>query len=345
MMEVVGFDLGTSSVKAVAAEKRIRFPSAIGDHIPRQAMIAARSKPVLVYGDRHFAFGELALAERLNVRFAIQRGRIIDAEVASMLIDAALALLLEGDEDVKLVLGVPLEATEESIAKFRERLLGERRIRLDDENVPSHLPSHSKRIVANIAAVQVFPQALGALFAQDAVVKATSLNRPLGRDDVELKGSLTGFIIDIGFGTTNFAAVSADTGVNYAASKTANVGVWDVAHELRSRLGLPLDEMELNNALLDDEVWLAGRSYAIAKPRAEICNALASRIYTDALALLAQLPPNSPIARRILITGGGALLIGQRLLALFQRSGYSASIVRDPIFANAVGFFIAGHLA
>jgi plasmid segregation protein ParM len=141
-------------------------------------------------------------------------------------------------------------------------------------------------------------------------------------------------VIDIGGKTTNLLSVDRLSEIGRETA-SVSVGAWDVVRAIRGYLSDHCPELELRDhsvmdAIIARQVKYFGEPVDLGKvidaalvPMAEQVIAEATQLWNGAARLDV-----------ILVTGGGALLLGSAIKSRFRH----ARVVDDPVFANALGF-------
>jgi len=142
-------------------------------------------------------------------------------------------------------------------------------------------------------------------------------------------------VIDIGGKTTNLLSVRrlAEIGRETAS---VDVGAWDVARAVRDHLadhcpGLDLRDHQLIDAIRDRGVRYYGGPVDLGQVLDRVLEPMADQVIAQA----GQLWNGAAALDAILISGGGALLLGPHL----QRHFPHARTVADPVYANALGYW------
>jgi plasmid segregation protein ParM len=220
---------------------------------------------------------------------------------------------------VRAVVGLPVAVFQGggAVDDVRRRLEGRHKIRRADR---------SAHQVFDVKISRVLPQPFGGALAQ-------VLNSAGRIVDAELASSRFG-VLDIGGATTQ--AMTIDHMRDTPDKSSIASGGWGVVGAVRDWLaveapGLDLRDHEIVEGIargwvpyFDGRVDLGPALRGILADFGDQVMGLASRVFKDGARL-----------SRILVFGGGAKLIGDRLQAEFRH----AVLVEDPQLANAIGFY------
>jgi plasmid segregation protein ParM len=286
-----------------------------------RAQINGRDAGVTVLdipGDGKHVIGEAAL--RLSRFKSRQEDRNwIDSAAYMRYFLAALTELTPANyAEVQLVTGLPVTYFAQDKERLRARLTGDFRVQREGRN-------WQKFTVSQVAIV---PQPFGTLLRETLDNRGCIVNRRLatGRAGViDIGGKTTGYL-----STDNLKEIPPETG-------SIDVGCWEALTLIRDAVnteypGLDLDDHEVA-ALVSNGATV--RYYGDTKDVSEIVNEalapLAERVIAEATTLW------NGAARLdvILVTGGGARLVGPAICEKFPQ----ARIVGDSAFANAQGYF------
>jgi cell division ATPase FtsA len=144
-------------------------------------------------------------------------------------------------------------------------------------------------------------------------------------------------VIDVGGHTTNvLTAIGGREQVR--ATTSIPSGAWDVIRDIQGQLstlcaGLDLSGHQLAKAVEEGKVNYFGQDVDLTGLIAGSAKSLARRVISSA----SQLWGSGAELHHVLITGGGAHLIGPAVVEHFTRH-QSVIILEEPVFANAVGY-------
>jgi len=181
--------------------------------------------------------------------------------------------------------------------------------------------------------VKVIPQGTGALIY-------SALDDDGNIVDGEIATGLIG-MIDIGGKTTNI--ISARNFIDVSKQTRSIVkGGWDAIEILRPLIEdeipeIDLRDHELQDAIVKKAVKWGGRTHDLTTLIAEGLDDFADTIVNRAEQVFGK---SGGTLDTILISGGGARLVGDLIVAKFDHT--DVRIVSNPVFANAGGYYRLG---
>jgi plasmid segregation protein ParM len=315
----IGIDIGYSAVKAVSGERRVTLPSIVGTPDLARFGLSEGQEIVLETANGPVLVGQGAVEQSRFVNRREDRAWIESDEYYTLFLASLSELSSATSIDVTLVTGLPVAfySDHDHLASI---LRGEHHVARSGAGRRAQL--------IRVLDCRVIPQPFGALLSAALDDRGRIVN-----DD------LTGRVgvIDIGGKTTNILSVSR---LRELARETASLslGGWDVVRAVREALavrcpGLDLRDHQLVAAVAARQVSYYGEPVdlgpvveAILEPLAEQIIAQATQLWNGGAALDA-----------ILVAGGGALLLGERICR--HPNFRHARLVDDPIFANAIGYW------
>lgn len=320
-MKAVGLDHGNGHVKCHDGRTTVIFPSVVGPAVTisfRSELAEPHPEDLSIEsGGRFWFVGELAI--RQSPHPIHPRGQERDGELLRLLMLGALARAgVGGGESLRLITGLPVDwYLPDAIAGLQRALAGRQECTVNGQ---------ARRWT--VERCEVYPQPFGAV--------AYEILRPGG--DGSIAAEATG-VIDIGHTTTNLALFEALEYIQ-AGSRSVESGMglaYDlVAREVAERFGLELSPEAAEQATRTGVVRVAGQTCHIPEIRERALAAVVDGI----LAPMGELWGNARQLGRILIAGGGAMQVGQRLAGRFRQ----ARVLAQPQLANAIGFQLYGSL-
>ena len=312
-----GIDIGYSAVKAKTTTRQITFPSVVGTpDRARFSLNGATDDIILNLPDGTWLVGQGAVEQS---RFAPRRE------------DRA---WIEGDEYHRLILAAFTELTTATacdlvvVTGLPVAFYGDKE-RLQEAFTGTHRATREGRRsqVFRVSECRVIPQPFGALLTEALDDRGRIANSRLATGTVG--------VIDVGGKTTNLLSVSR---LSEIAKETAsvNVGAWDAMRAIRDYLAQVCPNLELSDhqvmaAIIARQIPYYGQPVDLApvvdatlKPMAEQVIAQATQLWNGGAGLDA-----------VLVAGGGALLLGERVGRHFPH----AQVVADPVFANVTGYW------
>jgi len=310
----LGLDVGYSATKAVSGDRRVSFPSVVGT--PDRARFSLDTDQAIVLAIPDCVqVGEKAVAQSRFVNRREDR-RWIESDEWYTLALAAFTELTTASVELNIVTGLPIAFYTDK-AVVRDRLLGEHKAQREGRHAQTF----------RVTDVRVIPQPFGALLAETLDNQGRIADRDLATSNVG--------VVDVGGKTTNLLSVRhlAEIGRETAS---VNVGAWDVVRAVRSWLAEHCPDLDLrDHQVVDAIIARQVRYYGEAVNLSGIVNATLEPLAEQVLAEATQLWNGGASLDAILVSGGGALLLGDAIERPFRHG----RIVQDPVFANALGFW------
>lgn len=318
----IGLDLGYSATKAVSGKKRITFPSVVGTPDRGRFSFSENGAGIILNEPARVQVGEDAVRQSRFINRREDRSWIESDEYYHLALAALTEVTKATVAELRIVTGLPVAFYNDQ-AILRDLLLGEHRATREGRRAQ----------VFRVTDCRVIPQPFGALLAEALDDRGNVADMDLATGDVG--------VIDVGGKTTNLLSVNrlAEIGKETAS---VNVGAWDAVRAVREWLTehcrhLDLQDHQIVDAIIarqvkyyGEPVELGGVVDAALEPMADQVIAQATQLWNGAAGLDA-----------ILVSGGGALLLGPAIQAHFRH----ARVVQEPVFANAVGYWrFAQHL-
>lgn len=313
----VGLDVGYSAVKAIAGGRRVTFPSVVGtSNRARFSLNGANADSIVLTEPAHVLVGAGAVMKSRHLKRREDRGWTESAEWYHLALAAFTELTTATVVELRVVAGLPVAfyADKDSV---RDRLLGEHKAQREGRRAQS----------LRVMDCRVIPQPFGALLAAALDDRGRIANQDIATGAVG--------VIDVGGKTTNLLSVNR---LSEISRETASVsaGAWDVARAVRDYLTDHCPDLEQRDHQTMDAI-IARRVKYFGEPvdlGAVVDSALAP-LAEQVIAEATQLWSGAAGLDVILVTGGGALLLGPAIKAHFRH----ARVVSDPVFANALGFW------
>lgn len=311
----IGIDIGYSAVKAASGQKRVIFPSVVGT--PDKARFSLNgSQTLIMAAPEHVAVGEGAIQQSRFVHRREDRAWIEGPEWY-MLALAALTELTEATvAELRLVTGLPVAFYDDRQA-VRDRLLGEHKAQREGRRAQKF----------TVGDCRVVPQPFGCLLAATLDDRGRIVNEALATGAVG--------IIDIGGKTTNMLSVNKLSEIG-TETDSANVGAWDAVRAVRSWLATNCPDLDLRDHQIVDAIIARSLKYYGEKlDLSAIVGETLDKLGNEIVAVATQLWNGGASLDAILISGGGALLLGPHISRKFRH----AKVVEEPVFSNATGFW------
>jgi len=318
-----GLDIGYNETKAQSGERRAIFPSVIGS--PDAVLFSLNgNQEIRLELPQSVLVGDAAVRLSRNVE-RLEDRRWYETSTWKTLLLAAISELTSATQvHMVVVSGLPVSGYDADRRDAEAIITG--------EHIVQRAGRPKQRIV--ITKSRIVPQPVGTLCAlvmdaQGRITDADTASGPVG-------------IVDIGGKTTNFITVEKLTAKPGATS--INTGGWQAVRMLREYLatacpGLEdLRDHQIAQAIRERRILHYGETIDLAQPVAEILHEVARPI----LAKAGEMWNGGGALRAVIVTGGGAYLLGDKVQAQYRH----ARIVADPQFANALGYWkLAERLA
>ncbi len=313
----IGLDVGYSAVKAISGDRRVTFPSVVGTpDRARFSVDGAGDNDIILAEPANVLVGAGAVVQSRYSKRREDRGWTDSSEWNHLVLAALTELTTATSVDLCIITGLPIAYYADK-DRVRDRLLGVHRVQREGRRAQ----------VFKIIECRVIPQPFGALLSR-------SLDDRGRISDKELATGSVG-VIDVGGATTNLFSVKRLSEIGRETA-SVNVGVWEAARVVRDYLSdhcpdLELRDHEVLDALKRRQVKYYGEAFDLADVIQKVLAAMAEQVISEAT----QIWHGAAGLDIILVTGGGALLLGPAIKAHFRH----AQVVDDPIFANALGFW------
>ena len=312
----VGLDLGYSAVKLVTNGRRKSFPSLVGTpELGRFSLDQQAHHIILTRPDRALV-GEGAMTQSRFVNRREDRAWIESTEYYHLFLAALTELTTAKVADLQLVTGLPVAFYSDK-AMLGDRLIGVHKVAREGRHAQNF----------KVSECRVIPQPFGALLA-------AALDDRGRIADHDLATGAVG-VIDIGGKTTNLLSVARLAEIG-RETESVSIGAWDVVRAVRSFLAdrcpnLELRDHQVVEAIVSRQVRYYGQQVELN----QVVDAALEPMANQVIAQATQLWNGGAGLDAILVSGGGALLLGSFLKAHFPH----ARIVNDPVFANAEGYW------
>jgi len=316
--EIIGLDIANSTIKGCSANKTINYKNTV-KQIKGNIAFSFKKTDFYNYEGKTYEIG--------NPMADGSGGRTVNRYAsANFKIEAILAIsqLVSNGADVRVVTGIPssLSTNGEVIETIENQLLGSHRVKIGN-----------RTIRFNITEVMVVSQPTGTLFDLLQNTDGSFKNKDL----MESKA----FILDIGFGTTDMSVLYDG---ELRSSSGFDVGVSDYILACQDAINTEypnsnvyqVPRHELDNQLRNNLIKTPFGEFDVSLITAEERKDFANSIYQRVMGLGLQFNEYD----KIILTGGGALLLEEELRELFNDERYE--IKKDAQISNARGFFIFG---
>jgi len=308
-----GLDIGYNAVKAVSGKLQVTFPSVVGTADTARFALNATKDVVIEHNGNSYLVGESAISQSRMVQRREDRHWFESDEYTILLLAALAALNVKGD--VSIVTGLPVAFFVADKEKLQAKIMGE-----------YTFTRNGVKFSVNVTAVKVVPQPFGtlldiALDADGDVIDAETANGNIG-------------IIDCGGKTTNLLSVK-QLGDISKETKSADIGGWDIVRALSDYMdneypNRNFKDHELAEIIRTGKFTYFGNKIDVRNKISEIIGPLANEIISKA----SQYWNGGAAMDKIIVTGGGAHLLGKAILAHFPHAVQHI----NPVFGNASGY-------
>jgi hypothetical protein len=227
--------------------------------------------------------------------------------------------------ELRIVTGLPVAFYDDK-ATLRNLLLGEHRPQRQDRSAQ----------LFRVVECRVIPQPFGCLLAEALDDRGNVVN------GIYMTGTCG--VIDCGGKTTNLLSVDRLSEVA-RESASVNVGAWEAVRAVKDWLNArypdraeKIRDHQVIDAIITKGLKNKGQPVDLAPVLDDILAPMAEQVISEAT----QLWGAGGALDAILVSGGGALLLGRYIQQAFEH----ARVVTEPVFANALGYWrFAQHLA
>lgn len=311
----IGLDIGYSATKTVNGRWQVTFPSAVGT--PEQARFSLGDNgSIVLVQPEHIQVGGGAVQQSRFLRRREDRKWVLGDEWYALFLAALTEVTKATRAGVHIVTGLPVAFFDDRKA-MRDRLLGSHRVQRESRRAQT----------LDVVECRVIPQPFGALLS-------TCLDDKGRVVDIDLATGAVG-VIDTGGKTTNLLSVNRLSEISRETA-SVNVGAWDAVRAVREWLNVHCPELELrDHQVIDAIIARQVRYYGQTVDLAEAVDAALAPLAEQVLAEATQLWNGAAALDAILVSGGGAHLLGGYIQDRFPH----ARVVEEPVFANALGFW------
>ncbi len=317
---ILGQDNGYDAIKVVTRDKQVSFKSLVGPYKPSLFSLNGRHDIVLVDEAGQWVVGDGAVGQSLFLKRREEGDWYRTADYRRLMLAGFGQATSARGVRLLVVTGLPVSYYQPGKAEVEALFSGVHRVEL--------LNRPAQRIEVELC--RVVPQPFGTIFDQAMDSNGRVVDR-------ELAQGPTG-VIDIGGKTTNLLQMS-NFRDDSARTTAINLGAWDLVRAVQEHLNrdypdLEVSEPELMTAVRAGQIWYHDR-FVDLTPAIEPMLAEMGEVIE---ATARQLWRGGANLRRLLLTGGGANLLGPRLQQVFRQ----AELVPDSRFANARGYWKYG---
>lgn len=311
-----GLDIGYSATKAVSGERRVTFPSVTGTPDKARFSLNGGADTIILTQPAHVQVGEGAVTQSRFLNRREDRQWVQSDEWYNLALAALTEITSAKVAELQIVTGLPVAFFGDN-ALVSERLLGAHKTQREGRHMQAF----------KVTMCKVIPQPFGALLAACLDDKGRIVDGDLAKGAVG--------VVDVGGKTSNLLSVNKLAEISHE-TESVNVGAWEAVRAMRAWLAdncpdLDLRDHQVIDAIIERRTKYYGEPVDLASPVAAILEPLADQV----LAAASQLWNGGAALDAILVSGGGALLLGPYI----QRHFRHARVVVEPVFANALGFW------
>lgn len=328
---LLGFDAGYYKVKSVHSNndgsnrKNFDFVSQVGTPDKSMFSIGGNNNDIVTWGEKSFAVGETALNHSaLNSRTESWDWFSSDSYLA--LYYSALSKVTKASRfDARIVTGLPVSFYESGKDTMKDILSGDHSFTMDGRD--------SQRVNS---IVKVIPQPMGTTL--NYILSNTGAINPVSKFDesfgIKSRQNIEITVIDIGSNTLNVIKTKGTSIVGQPKS-VSNEGVWRVVKWLSQELdrklpGHNLTDNQVNVALQEKQLIYNG-----IQDISEIVDQILQQYSNHIVSLVSTIDPDIKKSQIVLISGGGAYLIGKQLLKVYK-NGW---VIDNPELSNSYGYW------
>jgi len=322
---IIGIDIGYAFTKIAVNSHTGIFPSVVGSPETASFSLTDTHRIALETDDGLVQVGQAVLDQSRFVSRPEDRGWISSDEYRWLY----LAALSESTttfyaSNVMVVTGLPIAYYRDDKETLRSVMLGEHRIQREGRK--------EQRFV--VTECRVIPQPFGTLFSA-----AFDPNGEVVDPDL-LTGRVG--IVDIGGHTTNLLSAHKAQDIDRETG-SVDMGAWDIVRSVKEYLatctpGLAPSDYDVIEAIKNKSILYLGEDIDLTDAVEESLRHFRRQVIAEATHLWNL----GEALKAILITGGGAHLIGPDLLAHFSRHK-NVQVVDSPVFANSIGYVRFGR--
>lgn len=316
-----GIDIGYNTVKGVAGKKKFGFSTVVGTPERSRFGLNGHSKTGIVLKDQsgQYLIGDLALH---SSSFAPRREdpRWYTTDFYYRLLEASLGQVTTGTS-VKMTVVTGLPVTHYDAGKAELKSIFQREHRFEIEGRPAQK--------IDVTDCRVVMQPVGTILhlAMDETGRVVN-------DDIAAHAY---GVIDIGGKTTNMLTVYQ---FNEVRNETTSYdkGGWDIMRAVRdffSQKGyldlLELSDYQIMQAVIEGKIDYYNEELDLEQ---KVTGQIMDHMVEDIIGKSTEIWGGGGRVKGVIITGGGAYLLGSRLLKCFPH----ARIAPDAQYANALGY-------
>ncbi len=319
---ISGSDIGYDGQKVIGPFGQFYVPSAVGTVNKARFSLSDKSDDIILdAGEGQRMVGEAAVRQSRFLSRKEDRGWITSTEYKYLMCAGFSEMSTTSRLDLDIVTGLPVAFYKRDKEQLRQVFLGEHRFCREGRSAQ----------VFRVRSCRVIPQPFGTIFSQAINDKGILQDNLYSTRNIG--------IIDIGGKTTNLLSVKR---LEEISDNTGSVskGAWDAVRAFRAFAeseypGLEdLKDHQVIQTIISKKQDYYDKVLDLTEPVDAILRPMAEAIISEA----GNLWNSGSLINKILITGGGALLLGHYIKQQFPHS----VIIEDPVYANARGYYRFG---
>jgi len=318
-----GIDIGYNETKVKSGERLAAFKSVVGSPERSRFSLNGNGDDTLLRDSQGvWLVGEGAVTQSRWLNRREDADWTTSADYYRLMLAAFGQVTTGTAVKLTLVSGLPVAYYEAGKTALRDRFLGQHRV------------AFKGRTPQKIEVVQcrIIPQPFGTVIH----LAMSDSGKIVQRDIAE---GPTG-VIDIGGKTSNLLSVQGFSEISRETT-SVNTGAWDVVRAVRDHLSVHYSHLELRDHELMDlirrrETFYFGERLNLGP----VIDEAVAQMSAVVIAAATQLWSSGAKLKAILVTGGGAYLLGDHLRRHFPH----AHIVEKPQFANVIGYWKFANL-
>lgn len=331
-MAIVGLDIGFGFTKGTNGRDSLVFKTIFGEASDIQYREQMLGTPkiedhlhVSIDGEDYFV-GELAVRQS-NVRsFTLDQNQFV-SEFSKVMALAAISNLVERNEPVRVVTGLPISYYRRHRDELSKILTGKHSVVLTDHQ------GKTQDVPVNISHVRVIPQPFGSLFNQMMNNMAEVIDKRFVQEKIG--------VIDVGFRTSDYT-VADRTRYSERASRTTESGISKafglIANKLKEKTGTDIEVYRLYDAVERGNIKIRGKSFDLKQLTESAFGKLAAAIASE----VERLWVDDWDIDLMVITGGGGSVLAPYLQPLLQGEVLSVDPSSDARLNNVLGYWKYG---
>ena len=331
-MIIIGLDIGFGFTKCTDGNARLLFKSVVGEakELQYREQLGASDKQTpylhLEIDGRGLFAGDLAERQSSVRSYTLDQDQLI-SDFAKSLGMAALSKMVEDNEPVHIVTGLPVRYFRRHSEQLAQLLTGSHAVKTFDP------AGNAKKITVKVEKVRVVPQPFGSIFGR--------MLNDIGRvSDARMAQQKIG-VIDVGFRTADYS-IADKTRYSERGSGTSDAGISQafeiIASALQEKSGVSVELYRLYEAVQEGSIKVRGKTYDLARITERAFSQLATAIASE----VNRLWNDDWDIDLIVLTGGGGAVLAPHLAKLVQGEILPVDSTVDARFNNATGYWKYG---